>query len=120
MHEDVPVFLSVLEDTFPTMELPKRLSVRLEQDTRVVAAKRGLQPQEHFMVKVSQLDDLLRVRHCVFVIGPPRSAKTQVLGFWSFVASRMRVIGWHAKDLLTAKTESLVWIVFKDCACVHT
>ena len=38
----------------------------------------GLVPEELFVTKVVQLAEILEVRHCCFVIGPPGSGKTAV------------------------------------------
>lgn len=42
------------------------------------ACKRlGNDPDENFRLKVVQLEELLAIRHCVFVMGPPGSGKSQ-------------------------------------------
>lgn len=38
----------------------------------------GLIPEDLFVTKVVQLAEILEVRHCCFVIGPPGSGKTAV------------------------------------------
>ncbi|NXS17166.1 DYH9 protein, partial [Mystacornis crossleyi] len=37
-----------------------------------------LQPEENFVVKVVQLEELLSVRHSVFVVGSAGTGKSQV------------------------------------------
>ena len=39
----------------------------------------GLQPEDSFVLKVVQLEELLNVRHSVFVIGNAGTGKTQIL-----------------------------------------
>jgi dynein heavy chain len=36
-----------------------------------------LYPHESFILKIVQLMELLEIRHCVFIMGPPGSGKTQ-------------------------------------------
>ena len=43
-----------------------------------------LQPEDSFVLKVVQLQELLEVRHSVFVIGAPGTGKTQV-SLFSFI-----------------------------------
>ena len=38
----------------------------------------GLQAEDNFVLKVVQMEELLAVRHSVFVIGGPGTGKTQV------------------------------------------
>jgi len=38
----------------------------------------GLVAEELFVMKVVQLAEILEVRHCVFIIGPPGCGKTSV------------------------------------------
>jgi dynein heavy chain, axonemal len=39
-------------------------------------AKKGLEPNDLFRLKVVQLEELLDIRHCVFVMGPPACGKS--------------------------------------------
>ena len=39
----------------------------------------GLQPEDNFVLKVVQLEELIHVRHSVFVIGNPGTGKTKIL-----------------------------------------
>ena len=44
-----------------------------------VCKELGLQPEDSFVLKVVQLEELLNVRHSVFVIGNAGTGKTQIL-----------------------------------------
>lgn len=50
----------------------------------------GLQTDEKFVIKVVQLTEILEVRHCMFVIGPPGCGKTTV---WKTAARTLSNIG---------------------------
>lgn len=43
----------------------------------------GLQAEDSFVLKVVQMEELLAVRHSVFVIGGPGTGKTQVNCFFN-------------------------------------
>jgi len=38
----------------------------------------GLMPEKEFTLKIVQLYEILGVRHCVFIIGPPGCGKSAV------------------------------------------
>ncbi len=50
----------------------------LTKQVRKAAQELGYQGEEGFILKVIQLKDILVVRHCMFIIGPPGSGKTSV------------------------------------------
>ena len=47
-----------------------------------------LQPEDSFILKVVQLQELLDVRHSVFVIGAAGTGKSQVNHFFQFMAQK--------------------------------
>lgn len=48
----------------------------LEEAVQTACVKKGLDPDELFRLKVVQLEELLAIRHCVFVMGPPAAGKS--------------------------------------------
>ena len=54
------------------------------------ALAKGLWPDDGFMLKVVQLEELLAIRHCVFVMGPAGAGKTQT---WQTLQSTREVGG---------------------------
>ncbi|KAH0629389.1 hypothetical protein JD844_011440 [Phrynosoma platyrhinos] len=67
--DDLPVFMGLIGDLFPALDVPRKRDLNFEK----------LQPEESFVLKVVQLEELLQVRHSVFVIGNAGSGKSQVL-----------------------------------------
>ncbi|TYZ58261.1 hypothetical protein PybrP1_007938 [[Pythium] brassicae (nom. inval.)] len=76
--------------------------VALETFVHAACEERGLWPHEPFRLKVVQLEELLAIRHCVFVMGSPGSGKTECCE--TLVAARRRqgdahhtkVVAWRA------------------------
>ena len=62
---------------FPGVNPPRKQDDELEQAVIVACEKRGLEPNDLFRLKVVQLEELLAIRHCVFVMGPPACGKSQ-------------------------------------------
>eukprot|EP00656_Telonema_subtile_P018040 TRINITY_DN1972_c0_g1_i10.p1 TRINITY_DN1972_c0_g1~~TRINITY_DN1972_c0_g1_i10.p1 ORF type:complete len:4525 (-),score=1414.93 TRINITY_DN1972_c0_g1_i10:97-13671(-) len=76
VSDDVEVFLGVVTDIFPGMDLPRRRDESLEKLCREACANQGLQPEDNFISKISALKELFEVRHSVFVLGPSGSGKS--------------------------------------------
>ncbi|XP_042314347.1 dynein axonemal heavy chain 11-like [Sceloporus undulatus] len=76
---DVPIFLGLINDLFPLLEVPRKRDLKLEQLVRQSIAELHLQPEENFILKVMQLEELLAVRHSVFVVGNAGTGKSQIL-----------------------------------------
>uniref|UniRef100_A0A8C3GPM7 Dynein axonemal heavy chain 17 n=1 Tax=Cairina moschata TaxID=8855 RepID=A0A8C3GPM7_CAIMO len=71
--DDLPVFMGLIGDLFPALDVPRKRDLNFEK----VWLK--LQAEESFVLKVVQLEELLQVRHSVFVIGNAGCGKSQVL-----------------------------------------
>ena len=80
VQADFPIFLGLIEDLFPKVDVQKSTDAVLTAAVRAVIAapECPLQPEEVFMQKVLSLQELFSVRHCVFVLGAAGSAKSQV------------------------------------------
>ncbi|KAG9277586.1 dynein heavy chain 11, axonemal-like [Astyanax mexicanus] len=76
---DVPIFLGLISDLFPLLDVPRKRDLQLEQHVRQAVTELRLQPEENFILKVTQLEELLAVRHSVFVVGGPGTGKSQIL-----------------------------------------
>uniref|UniRef100_A0A3Q3L381 Dynein axonemal heavy chain 11 n=1 Tax=Labrus bergylta TaxID=56723 RepID=A0A3Q3L381_9LABR len=76
---DVPIFLGLISDLFPQLDVPRKRDPELESAVRQSVSELRLQPEENFILKVTQLEELLAVRHSVFVVGGPGTGKSQIL-----------------------------------------
>ncbi|NXA80882.1 DYH9 protein, partial [Thryothorus ludovicianus] len=77
--DDVPVFLGLIRDLFPALDVPRRRHLGLEAAVKEAVLELRLQPEDNFVLKVVQLEELLSVRHSVFVVGAAGTGKSQVL-----------------------------------------
>uniref|UniRef100_A0A2K6TF76 Dynein axonemal heavy chain 11 n=1 Tax=Saimiri boliviensis boliviensis TaxID=39432 RepID=A0A2K6TF76_SAIBB len=77
--DDIPVFLGLVSDLFPALDVPRRRKLHFEQMVRQSTLELRLQPEESFILKVVQLEELLAVRHSVFVVGNAGTGKSEIL-----------------------------------------
>ncbi|XP_006154552.1 dynein heavy chain 11, axonemal [Tupaia chinensis] len=77
--DDIPVFLGLISDLFPALDVPRRRKLHFEQMVRQSTLELRLQPEDSFILKVVQLEELLAVRHSVFVVGNAGTGKSQIL-----------------------------------------
>ncbi|XP_008430693.1 dynein heavy chain 11, axonemal isoform X2 [Poecilia reticulata] len=77
--EDMTAFLGLLGDLFPGLEVERERNFELEKVIRESTVQLGLQPEETFILKVVQLEELMAVRHSVFVIGSAGTGKSKIL-----------------------------------------
>ncbi|XP_046594204.1 dynein beta chain, ciliary [Neodiprion lecontei] len=78
VSDDFPVFMGLIADLFPALDVPRKRDLEFEKTVKQAAADLSLQPEDGFILKVVQLEELLEVRHSVFVVGTAGSGKTQV------------------------------------------
>eukprot|EP00698_Gefionella_okellyi_P011837 TRINITY_DN3147_c0_g1_i1.p1 TRINITY_DN3147_c0_g1~~TRINITY_DN3147_c0_g1_i1.p1 ORF type:complete len:4003 (-),score=857.71 TRINITY_DN3147_c0_g1_i1:159-12167(-) len=87
---DVPVFMGLIGDLFPGITLGRKVDDRLEEGIKAVCAEHNLVPDDQFRLKIAQLDELLVIRHCIFVIGTSGNGKSAV---WSTLARTWTKLG---------------------------
>ena len=75
--DDTPVFMGLISDLFPNLDVPRKRNVDFEKSVKEAACDLRLQPEENFVMKICQLDELLTVRHSVFIIGDSGTGKTK-------------------------------------------
>eukprot|EP00002_Diphylleia_rotans_P022035 TRINITY_DN430_c0_g2_i1.p1 TRINITY_DN430_c0_g2~~TRINITY_DN430_c0_g2_i1.p1 ORF type:complete len:4080 (+),score=854.57 TRINITY_DN430_c0_g2_i1:199-12438(+) len=76
--DDVPVFMGLINDLFPGMDIPRKRDVSFEDTIKSVCIEQNLWPSDLFILKVVQLQELMIIRHCVFLIGSPGTGKSEV------------------------------------------
>ncbi|XP_060906749.1 dynein axonemal heavy chain 11 [Labrus mixtus] len=77
--EDVMIFLGLLGDLFPGLEVERERDFEFEKTIRKTTLELRLQPEETFILKVVQLEELMAVRHSVFVLGNAGTGKSKIL-----------------------------------------
>ena len=76
--DDTPVFLGLISDLFPNLDVPRKRDPEFEKEVKHAACDLKLQPEENFIMKIVQLEEILFVRHSVFIVGEAGTGKTQV------------------------------------------
>jgi dynein heavy chain len=77
VREDEVIFFGLLGDLFPGLDPPRKRDESLESYVNQACEKLGNNPDETFCLKVVQTEELLAIRHCVFIMGPAGSGKSQ-------------------------------------------
>jgi len=108
VREDSVVFYGLLGDLFPGISPPRKINQALEDQVLQACESLGNYPDETFRLKCVQLEELLEIRHCVFVMGPPGAGKTQA---WRTLAEARTIRGDKTKFVdinpKSVKTEEL-------------
>ena len=77
VSDDNPVFLGLISDLFPNLDVPRKRDQEFEKAVKHASCDLKLQPEESFIMKIVQLDELLAVRHSVFIVGEAGTGKSQ-------------------------------------------
>ncbi|XP_026835009.1 dynein beta chain, ciliary isoform X2 [Drosophila erecta] len=76
--DDVPVFMGLIGDLFPALDVPRKRNPEFEAVIKRSALDLKLQPEDGFILKIVQLEELFAVRHSVFIIGFAGTGKSEV------------------------------------------
>ncbi|BFF92572.1 dynein beta chain ciliary [Drosophila madeirensis] len=76
--DDVPVFMGLIGDLFPALDVPRKRNMEFEAVIKRSAIDLKLQPEDGFILKIVQLEELFAVRHSVFIIGFAGTGKSEV------------------------------------------
>ncbi|XP_044574110.1 dynein beta chain, ciliary [Drosophila ananassae] len=76
--DDVPVFMGLIGDLFPALDVPRKRNPEFEAVIKRSAIDLKLQPEDGFILKIVQLEELFAVRHSVFIIGFAGTGKSEV------------------------------------------
>ncbi|KAJ8246378.1 hypothetical protein GJAV_G00267070 [Gymnothorax javanicus] len=75
----MPVFMGLIIDLFPALDVPRKRNLDFEKFVKQSVLDLKLQAEDNFVLKVVQLEELLAVRHSVFVVGNAGTGKSQVM-----------------------------------------
>lgn len=75
---DMVVFMGLITDLFPGMNIPAKRNMELEQLAGEVLKEQDLQVVDFFILKVCQFEELLAIRHCVMLLGLSGCGKSEV------------------------------------------
>ncbi|GFR46074.1 hypothetical protein Agub_g7539 [Astrephomene gubernaculifera] len=76
LSHDVPLFNGIVSDLFPGISLPRTNYGPLAAALRSACEDANLQPTEYFLLKATQLYEMVLVRHGLMLVGQPFSGKT--------------------------------------------
>ncbi|CAK9016337.1 unnamed protein product [Durusdinium trenchii] len=77
--DDLRIFMALLKDLFPGIDVPRARDYEMEEVlVDVMQADYGYthDPDGYLLLKITQLIELLGIRHCVFLMGNPGSFKS--------------------------------------------
>ncbi|CAE7831418.1 ODA11 [Symbiodinium sp. CCMP2592] len=77
--DDLKIFMGLLADLFPGIDVPRARDYEMEEVlVDVMQADYGYthDPDGYLLLKITQLIELLGIRHCVFLMGNPGSFKS--------------------------------------------
>ncbi|CAF0885207.1 unnamed protein product, partial [Didymodactylos carnosus] len=76
--DDTPVFMGLIGDLFPALDVPRKRNLEFEKLVKQATVDLKLQPEDSFILKVVQLQELYEVRHSVFIVGNAGTGKSQI------------------------------------------
>lgn len=97
--DDVYVFMGLIRSLFPNLEVPKKDKPELVAACKEVCAANGNFPGENdiFILKCVQYEELLHVRHSVFILGAAGAGKTECWRCLQGALTRLYGDTWKAK-----------------------
>ena len=78
VEDDMVVFMGLLKDLFAAVfdAMPRMRNSEFEELIKTVAIESKLQPSDYFVQNVVDTQDLLDIRHCIFIIGTSGNNKS--------------------------------------------
>jgi len=75
--EDLGIFGGLLGDLFPSINPPRNRDLDFESTIERAAEEMKMHGAPEYILKIVQLQELMEIRHSVFVMGPPGCGKSQ-------------------------------------------
>lgn len=72
------IFMGLLNDLFPGVDPPRKRDYEFEEVIKATTTEMKLTPEDDFILRVVQLSELLAIRHCVFLMGPTGSGRSEI------------------------------------------
>ena len=76
--QDMVIFMGLLSDLFPSTNPARKRDFEFEKVIVKEAEKAGLTPEDDYILRIVQFSELLAIRHCVFLMGPTGSGRSEV------------------------------------------
>jgi dynein heavy chain len=84
IQTDEGIFFGLLNDLFPNLNPPRMFDEELADFVSTACDEINLNADPHFTLKIMQLDEMLDIRHSVFIMGPPGAGKSST---WKSLAA---------------------------------
>ncbi|KAL7699312.1 dynein heavy chain cytosolic putative [Lotmaria passim] len=97
--DDVYVFMGLIRSLFPNLDVPKKDKPELVAACKEVCKEQGNFPGENdiFILKCVQYEELLHVRHSVFILGAAGAGKTECWRCLQGALTKLHQDEWKAK-----------------------
>ncbi|GET87016.1 dynein heavy chain, putative [Leishmania tarentolae] len=97
--DDVYVFMGLIRSLFPNLDVPKKSKPDLVAACKEVCKEQGNLPGENdiFILKCVQYEELLHVRHSVFILGAAGAGKTECWRCLQGALTKLHQDEWKAK-----------------------
>lgn len=105
--DDLPIFLGIAKDLFPTITLPEVKNDILIRAIKQCMANKNHQPSESAIAKIIQLYETKISRHSVMLLGHTGAAKTST---WETLKETMALLNSEKVELFETVTVSLTFI----------
>ncbi|TNJ30315.1 Outer-arm dynein beta, partial [Giardia muris] len=88
--EDTEIFLGLIGDLFPSVDVPRLQDKNFEALIKKSLIEQRLQPEDSYILKIVQFEELLQIRHSVFILGSAAVGKTKC---WNTLAETYKLQG---------------------------
>ncbi|GMO21711.1 MAG: hypothetical protein Ta2E_12490 [Mycoplasmoidaceae bacterium] len=100
---DMPVLLGLINELFPSIDAPRKRNLKSEEVIRQCVLKERLQGEVQIVRKAVELEELLNVRHSVFIVGSRfrkgRNLASIDQSIWRTTEEHAIILFWIPKQL---------------------